>query len=183
MQTSIPILYPIIGQFFFFFQAEDGIRDHCVTGVQTCALPIFGNIIWNPPGSGVRLSILKWTSNVVATSASLTGIGIAGGFQTTSPTGLGAATATGNTFVNGIVRIAGLAQAYGSATLLTAPVIIAVLHHNTAAINTVGAEQMSGDLEGSIVVDQGGFVTLCALGAAAASSGHTSSIMWEEVPL
>src|SRR5438034_7420583 len=25
---------------FFFFQAEDGIRDHCVTGVQTCGLPI-----------------------------------------------------------------------------------------------------------------------------------------------
>src|SRR5438034_2145287 len=24
----------------FFCQAEDGIRDHCVTGVQTCALPI-----------------------------------------------------------------------------------------------------------------------------------------------
>src|SRR5215204_4745916 len=24
----------------FFFQAEDGIRDRCVTGVQTCALPI-----------------------------------------------------------------------------------------------------------------------------------------------
>src|SRR5947207_1386442 len=27
-------------RFIFFFQAEDGIRDHCVTGVQTCALPI-----------------------------------------------------------------------------------------------------------------------------------------------
>src|SRR5438105_5843128 len=27
--------------FFFFFQAEDGIRDPLVTGVQTCALPIF----------------------------------------------------------------------------------------------------------------------------------------------
>src|SRR3989449_4372227 len=26
---------------FFFFQAEDGIRDVAVTGVQTCALPIF----------------------------------------------------------------------------------------------------------------------------------------------
>src|SRR5256885_6105255 len=26
----------------FFFQAEDGIRDYKVTGVQTCALPIFG---------------------------------------------------------------------------------------------------------------------------------------------
>src|SRR2546429_2425882 len=29
--------------FCFFFQAEDGIRDVAVTGVQTCALPIFYN--------------------------------------------------------------------------------------------------------------------------------------------
>src|SRR5207244_6981511 len=28
----------------FFFQAEDGIRDDLVTGVQTCALPIFGEV-------------------------------------------------------------------------------------------------------------------------------------------
>src|SRR5207245_4726010 len=28
------------GALFFFFQAEDGIRDATVTGVQTCALPI-----------------------------------------------------------------------------------------------------------------------------------------------
>src|SRR5436190_6642881 len=36
----------------FFFQAEDGIRDHCVTGVQTCALPIWTTgSTWNshPP--------------------------------------------------------------------------------------------------------------------------------------
>src|SRR5438046_10497787 len=32
----------------FFFQAEDGIRDWSVTGVQTCALPIF---IWRIAGS------------------------------------------------------------------------------------------------------------------------------------
>ena len=30
----------VTGNFFFFFQAEDGIRDVAVTGVQTCALPI-----------------------------------------------------------------------------------------------------------------------------------------------
>src|SRR5206468_9786715 len=30
--------------FFFFFQAEDGIRDLIVTGVQTCALPIYSII-------------------------------------------------------------------------------------------------------------------------------------------
>src|SRR2546430_11199824 len=29
-------------RYFFFFQAEDGIRDLTVTGVQTCALPISG---------------------------------------------------------------------------------------------------------------------------------------------
>src|SRR2546430_4904532 len=31
---------PCTDVFFFFFQAEDGIRDLTVTGVQTCALPI-----------------------------------------------------------------------------------------------------------------------------------------------
>src|SRR5437867_13218440 len=30
---------------FFFFQAEDGIRDRTVTGVQTCALPIFARAL------------------------------------------------------------------------------------------------------------------------------------------
>src|SRR2546430_3874248 len=37
-------LFVVVGEgvvgFFFFFQAEDGIRDLTVTGVQTCALPI-----------------------------------------------------------------------------------------------------------------------------------------------
>src|SRR5437762_7105868 len=33
--------------FLFFFQAEDGIRDTSVTGVQTCALPIY---CWQPSG-------------------------------------------------------------------------------------------------------------------------------------
>src|SRR2546430_13751381 len=31
--------------YFFFFQAEDGIRDLTVTGVQTCALPIYLAVI------------------------------------------------------------------------------------------------------------------------------------------
>src|SRR5882762_10936592 len=34
------ILTKIVINSFFFFQAEDGIRDSSVTGVQTCALPI-----------------------------------------------------------------------------------------------------------------------------------------------
>ena len=35
------LLFIIIIIFIFFFQAEDGIRDVAVTGVQTCALPIY----------------------------------------------------------------------------------------------------------------------------------------------
>src|SRR5258708_31539936 len=33
---------------FFFFQAEDGIRDDLVTGVQTCALPICALVVGSP---------------------------------------------------------------------------------------------------------------------------------------
>src|SRR3989442_15580483 len=37
--------------FFFFFQAEDGIRDADVTGVQTCALPILEPSVQSDPYS------------------------------------------------------------------------------------------------------------------------------------
>src|SRR5207249_7422807 len=42
--------------YFFFFQAEDGIRDRNVTGVQTCALPIYiySAAMWS--AAGIRVS-------------------------------------------------------------------------------------------------------------------------------
>src|SRR5437870_10506518 len=39
---------------FFFFQAEDGIRDGHVTGVQTCALPIYRGAQRGDPEAGER---------------------------------------------------------------------------------------------------------------------------------
>src|SRR2546423_8265831 len=42
----------LVNLFFFFFQAEDGIRDKLVTGVQTCALPIWVDLA-HPPGDRV----------------------------------------------------------------------------------------------------------------------------------
>src|SRR2546428_3807819 len=47
---------------FFFFQAEDGIRDLIVTGVQTCALPIYSNC---------RLAVEKRDQNPVQQRAGL----------------------------------------------------------------------------------------------------------------
>src|SRR5207249_8263901 len=62
----ICILYKIVITYCcFFFQAEDGIRDRNVTGVQTCALPIYpANVSLLHPaglraptnGSGARTS-------------------------------------------------------------------------------------------------------------------------------
>src|SRR3712207_8632980 len=46
---SIRLVSVVTNCFFFFFQAEDGIRDIGVTGVQTCALPI-----WPPPATTTR---------------------------------------------------------------------------------------------------------------------------------
>src|SRR5207245_4743643 len=39
---------------FFFFQAEDGIRDATVTGVQTCALPILFGDLSNSTGLSTK---------------------------------------------------------------------------------------------------------------------------------
>src|SRR5690606_38114050 len=43
---------------FFFFQAEDGIRDFHVTGVQTCALPIFSVSYVNPASKADRPNLV-----------------------------------------------------------------------------------------------------------------------------
>src|SRR5258706_5703553 len=49
------ILWADVRRFvFFFFQAEDGIRDWSVTGVQTCALPI------SPPFHEVTELLTAW---------------------------------------------------------------------------------------------------------------------------
>src|SRR5256885_3609947 len=42
---SVTIVRRRLLQYVFFFQAEDGIRDYKVTGVQTCALPISIDIV------------------------------------------------------------------------------------------------------------------------------------------
>src|SRR2546422_1780958 len=58
--------------FFFFFQAEDGIRDVAVTGVQTCALPIcaLGEPPGAPGGDGRIIEALVWQSHAGLLEAS-----------------------------------------------------------------------------------------------------------------
>src|SRR2546430_7200848 len=58
---------------FFFFQAEDGIRDLTVTGVQTCALPISVTIPCAVAPLAAVNATLRLTSNKYRTAASLDG--------------------------------------------------------------------------------------------------------------
>src|SRR5256885_3706592 len=53
---------------FFFFQAEDGIRDYKVTGVQTCALPISGFNVDFAPVVDIRLPHSIITDRCLASS-------------------------------------------------------------------------------------------------------------------
>src|SRR3989449_1176084 len=72
----------VLLDFFFFFQAEDGIRDVAVTGVQTCALPIssmtvpldWANGVCPPSGqvkTSVPLSVVNTTMVLLSTPMSL----------------------------------------------------------------------------------------------------------------
>src|SRR5438067_7846956 len=55
---------------FFFFQAEDGIRDRNVTGVQTCALPIFeAHLISACPKTGALRQACAPIARSIAASA------------------------------------------------------------------------------------------------------------------
>src|SRR5256885_11679311 len=61
----------------FFFQAEDGIRDYKVTGVQTCALPILTAVARDTAGiqagsSPVSLTVNNATPDTVPPAVSLT---------------------------------------------------------------------------------------------------------------
>src|SRR5207244_6120802 len=71
---------------FFFFQAEDGIRDDLVTGVQTCALPIYFfrillfkliiNITPKPTFILMMLIIISPIKNIIILRKLITGISL-----------------------------------------------------------------------------------------------------------
>src|SRR2546425_10135042 len=97
LRTCVSIIF----FFFFFFQAEDGIRDKLVTGVQTCALPIFALAVLPPLGLPVgAIAIVEQRREVgigahvhAAACAAVAAVGTAFGDELFATKGAGAGAA------------------------------------------------------------------------------------------
>lgn len=142
-----------------------------------------GNIVWNPPGSGVNLSMLLWTAQIQVTSATTLGITLGYTAQAITPTTVTVANSSGSCYLDAASPSSGKAKAYAIGTLLVAPTVVMNLFHTTAAIATTGVDQMGGDLEGLFTVPPGYAAALSAITAAVAAVGMTSTLTWEEVPV
>jgi hypothetical protein len=146
------------------------------------ATSAIGLIIYNPPGSGVNCVFNKWSVIVYATSATMTGIVLGISAQTTTPATTTAAPLWGSTLLTGSTGLTGgSALAYSIATIAVAPVLAWPLFHNTAAIATVGAEVIGGNLEGTIASAPGTVTVMGALDAAGVNVDL--ALMWREVPV
>jgi ABC-type uncharacterized transport system permease subunit len=152
------------------------------TSMSAPATAAIGNIVWNPPESGIIAALHKWSVCNLVTDADTVQFDLGYSAQATLPTTVTAST-TGCCYLGAVGSSTSICKAYSVATISVAATPIWLLAHNTAAINTVGEDQLTGDFEGSIIVPPGYLVHIMIKGTAAGSSGVTSSLMWEEISI
>ena len=160
---------------FFAFQGSSAVALYTATAA-------IGIQIYNPVNSMVNLVLNKWAAIVWATSATMTGMVLAvANAAPAAPASPVAPDLTGKGLLTSTTGVPGACVATKTCTLLAAPVRVWNLFHNTAAINTVGAEQMSGDLQGAFAFAPGTVAVIGALGAAGVTVDL--AVTWEEVPI
>ena len=145
------------------------------------ATAAIGNIVWNPPDSGVLLALGKWSLANLVTDADALSFQLCYSAQSVVPTTTSGSTC-GPCYIQAVGSGAGQAKGYGIATIQVAATPIWLMAHNTAAIQTVGVDQLQGDFEGAIIVPPGYLISIHTI-AAAGTAGVSSSIMWEEIPI
>ena len=145
------------------------------------ATAAIGNIIWNPPDSGVLLAIGKISAAYLVTDADALTINLCYSAQATLPTTTSGST-QGCGYIGAVGTSQGIAKGYGIATITTAATPICHLFRLTAGIQTVGVETSWVDLEGSVIIPPGFLLSLHSI-AAAGAAGVTSTVWWEEVPI
>src|SRR3989454_3171289 len=118
-----------IWSFFFFFQAEDGIRDYKVTGVQTCALPI---------GINVNMAVDASPKELRATATSLL-------IETGSPVDRGRLLAT---LLGELDRLYDHAGTHGPDDIEAAYRVACDTIGKPVRIELIGSEKIEGTAEG-----------------------------------
>src|SRR5256885_5184938 len=70
VSSADTLMVRVMSRSYFFFQAEDGIRDYKVTGVQTCALPIYLHL----PAGGALLGAIGGAAALLAAALVLSAL-------------------------------------------------------------------------------------------------------------
>ena len=168
--------YAALAQAGLLFSARAALQATSLAGTALVGLQV-----WNRTANK-NLHLLKCGGNVVATSATQTGVALAfGAAQTTAPTGQTAATSVINNFIGGAAPGA-LALAAG--TFAVTPVAQYDLLHNTASVAASGEDQgYLIDFEGSVIIPPNGFMAFVALGTAGAAASNNHWAMWAELPV
>ncbi len=149
------------------------------------ATTFVGNFVWNPPDSGVALSMLKWTSGIaVGAAAAEFGISLAYSAQAITPTSAPVdADSSGCLFLSASSPRSGKAKAYKDADISVIPTVVMNLHHITAAIAITGVDQVGGDFKGLWTIPPGYLIAMAAYVNAIDAAGHYSTMTWEEIPV
>lgn len=145
------------------------------------ATTALGNIVWNPPDSGIVLALGKWSLMCQVTDANALIFQLGYSAQLTLPATTLAAT-VGCGYLGAVGSAPGVAKGYAATTLTTAVTPIYTMAHITAAIALTGEDQLQGDFDGGIIVPPGNVVHVCCV-VAAAAAGVTSTLWWEEIPI
>lgn len=149
------------------------------------ATTTLGNLIWNPPDSGVVLSMLKWTAQVqVAAGSSNFGASLCYNAQAVTPTSTPVvADAYGSTFLGAGSPSSGKAKAYKDCDCAVSQTPVMNLFHATAGLLTKSVEQVGGDFKGLWTIPPGFNVLMLAYADAVDAAGLTCTLTWEEIKI
>ena len=174
--SQVMARYSALAQSGFLFTARAALQATSLAGTALVGLQI-----WNRT-TNKNLHLLKCGGNVVATSATQTGVALAfGTAQTVPPSGQTAASSVINNFIGGA---APSALALNAGTFAVAPVPQIDLLHNTAAISATGEDQgYLIDFEGSIVIPPNTYAAFVSLGATGAAASNNHWATWAELPV
>lgn len=144
-----------------------------------------GPLIWNPPGSGINVVLLKVGWAVTVTTTITAAIGITGGSgQLLAPTAATAIDVAQKTTLVGS-NFTSLAQAYEIGTVLNAGALfMAYGNVSTAAVTVQNPNPTWVDFEGSIIAPPGSWLSAgsCSKTLSSLAILHVSA-MWAEVPI